>query len=101
MRAQVRREHRANRWAHFVNIGLGTWLLTQPPLINVQEPLLRWSEVILGAALIVLRRAGTVLAGAMGALGVCRHRRVGDGRALPVLDGEAPPPISPTRSSAR
>ena len=51
--AQVRTEHRANRWAHFVNIGLGTWLITQPVLINVNEPLLRWSEMVLGAMLMV------------------------------------------------
>lgn len=52
-KAQVKTEHSANRWAHFVNIGLGTWLLTQPPLIDVSEPLLRWSETALGVALIV------------------------------------------------
>ena len=51
--AQVRTEQRANRWAHFVNMGLGTWLITQPLLINVEEPLLRWSEIALGATLIV------------------------------------------------
>ncbi len=51
--AQVRTEHRANRWAHFVNMGLGTWLMTQPLLIDVTEPLLRWSEIVLGAMLIV------------------------------------------------
>lgn len=51
--ARLRAEHRANRWAHFVNIGLGTWLVTQPALINVGEPLLRWSELILGLVLIV------------------------------------------------
>ena len=51
--AQVRTEHGANRWAHFVNMGLATWLITQPLLINVEEPLLRWSEMILGATLIV------------------------------------------------
>jgi nucleoside-diphosphate-sugar epimerase len=51
--AQVKVEHQTNRWAHFVNIGLGTWLVTQPALINVGEPLLRWSELILGAALVV------------------------------------------------
>ncbi len=51
--AQVRTEHGANRWAHFVNVGLATWLVTQPPLINVEDPLLRWSEVILGAMLFV------------------------------------------------
>ena len=51
--AQVRTEHGANRWAHFVNMGLATWLITQPLLINIEEPLLRWSEIVLGATLIV------------------------------------------------
>ena len=51
--AQIKTEHRANRWAHFVNMGLGTWLVTQPVLINVAEPLLRWSEIVLGAMVIV------------------------------------------------
>ena len=51
--AQTKTEHRANRWAHFVNMGLGTWLVTQPVLINVAEPLLRWSEIVLGAMVIV------------------------------------------------
>jgi len=51
--AQIKAEHGANRWAHFVNIGLATWLITQPLLINVAEPLLRWSEMLLGAALLV------------------------------------------------
>ena len=46
-----REEHRATRWAHFVNIGLGLWLLTQPVMIQVREPLLFWSEIALGAAL--------------------------------------------------
>ena len=52
-REQVTREHRDNRWAHFLNIGLGTWLVTQPVLIGVAEPLLRWSEMILGIALMI------------------------------------------------
>ena len=51
--AQIRTEQRANRWAHFVNMGLGTWLITQPLLINVQEPLLRWNEMVLGAMLML------------------------------------------------
>ena len=51
--AQVKTEHGANRWAHFVNMGLATWLITQPLLINVEEPLLRWSEMVLGATLFV------------------------------------------------
>ena len=51
--ARFRDEYRANRWAHFINMGLGTWLVTQPTLINVGEPGLRRSELVLGAALIV------------------------------------------------
>lgn len=42
-----------NRWPHFVNIALGSWLFTQPLLIHVQEPMLRWSEMALGALLMV------------------------------------------------
>lgn len=49
---QIKSEHGANRWAHFVNVGLATWLITQPLLIDVAEPLLRWSEVLLGGALL-------------------------------------------------
>lgn len=51
--SQVRAEHGANRWAHFANMGLATWLITQPPLIDVREPLLAWSEMVLGVALFV------------------------------------------------
>ena len=47
-------EHRRFRWAHFANIFLGIWLVAQPPLIGVQEPLLRWSEMALGFATIIL-----------------------------------------------
>jgi nucleoside-diphosphate-sugar epimerase len=50
--AQIKTEHGENRWAHFVNMGLGTWLVTQPLLINVEEPLLRWSEMALGTVLV-------------------------------------------------
>ena len=46
-----------NRWPHFVNIALGSWLFTQPLLINVQEPMLRWSEMALGALLMVFATA--------------------------------------------
>jgi nucleoside-diphosphate-sugar epimerase len=51
--ARSKAELRANRWAHFVNLCLATWLLTQPLLIDVQEPWLRRSEMLLGAALLV------------------------------------------------
>jgi nucleoside-diphosphate-sugar epimerase len=51
--ARSKTELGANRWAHFVNLCLATWLLTQPLLIDVQEPWLRRSEMLLGAALLV------------------------------------------------
>ena len=51
--AKVRGEHRASRWAHFSNIALGVWLVTQPPMIQVEEPWLARSEIVLGAALIL------------------------------------------------
>jgi nucleoside-diphosphate-sugar epimerase len=51
--ALVKRELRANRWAHLANIGLGTWLVTQPPLLGVAEPGLRAAEIVLGVAVIV------------------------------------------------
>ena len=44
-------EHSAWRWAHRVNIGLGSWLLTQPLLVGVQEPWLRGREMTLGLLL--------------------------------------------------
>jgi nucleoside-diphosphate-sugar epimerase len=52
--ALVKREVRANRWAHFANIALGTWLVTQPALIAVDEPALRAAEMSIGAGVIAL-----------------------------------------------
>jgi nucleoside-diphosphate-sugar epimerase len=49
-----RSEHGRYRWAHFVNIALGTWLVTSPPLLGIEQQLMMWSEVVSGAALIVL-----------------------------------------------
>ena len=47
-------QHSRSRWAHFANIFLGLWLVFQPPVIQVEEPLLAWSEVGLGLATILL-----------------------------------------------
>lgn len=49
----MRAEHRAWRWAHFVNMGFGTWLLTQPPLINVENAWLARIEILLGVGLVL------------------------------------------------
>ncbi len=51
--AMLRDEHAGNRWAHFVNIALGVWLVTQPPMIGVEEVWLARSEIALGGALIL------------------------------------------------
>ncbi len=51
--AMLRGEHGGHRWAHFVNIALGVWLVTQPPMIGVGEAWLARSEIALGAALIL------------------------------------------------
>lgn len=48
-----RQEHGNHRWAHFVNMALGIWLLTQAYTVGVEESLLRWTEMGLGAALAV------------------------------------------------
>lgn len=49
----VKRELRTCRWAHFANVALGTWVLTQPALVGVTEPGLRLAEHLLGAGVIV------------------------------------------------
>jgi nucleoside-diphosphate-sugar epimerase len=51
--SQRHAEHRRNRWAHFTNIALGTWLITAPPLLGIRQPLEAWSDVISGSALII------------------------------------------------
>ena len=52
--ALVKREVSANRWAHFTNIALGTWLVTQPALIAVDEPGLRAAEMSIGVGVIAM-----------------------------------------------
>ena len=51
--ARRKAEHGHWRWAHIVNIGLGSWLLTQPLLVGVQEAGLRAGEMSLGLLLMV------------------------------------------------
>lgn len=48
-----RAAHADDRWAHFVNIALGFWILVQPVIVEVGEPALFWSEIALGAALML------------------------------------------------
>jgi nucleoside-diphosphate-sugar epimerase len=48
-----RREHGRYRWAHFVNIAFGTWLLASPPLLGVAHTAMVRSDVLAGVALII------------------------------------------------
>lgn len=76
-------QHRATRWTHFVNIGLAFWLMTQPPLIGVDNSFYAWSEVLLGGALLV-----TATASLSWQIGIARWASAGIGllvMALPVL----------------
>jgi hypothetical protein len=52
--AQRRSEHDRYRWTHFANVGLGTWLITSPPLLGLQQPQMILSDIASGAALVAL-----------------------------------------------
>jgi nucleoside-diphosphate-sugar epimerase/uncharacterized membrane protein len=51
---QYRHEHRRFRWAHLANIFMGTWLAASPPLIGLDAPVLVWSDVASGLAVVAL-----------------------------------------------
>jgi nucleoside-diphosphate-sugar epimerase len=51
--AQFGEAHRRNLWTHFVNIGLGTWLITSPPLLGIASPVLAASDITSGALLVL------------------------------------------------
>jgi nucleoside-diphosphate-sugar epimerase/uncharacterized membrane protein len=51
---RYRAEHRRNLWAHFLNLGLGTWLITAPATLGYQPGALAWSDVLSGVALVPL-----------------------------------------------
>ncbi len=53
-RAAFRRQHAKGLWAHFLNIGLGTWLITGPLTFGYEMGGLFWSDLVSGAVLIGL-----------------------------------------------
>jgi len=55
-RAEERRRdaHDRFRWAHFLNIGLGTWLVTSPPILGYQSFWMTWSDVASGLLVMAL-----------------------------------------------
>jgi nucleoside-diphosphate-sugar epimerase len=51
---RVRRdEHDATRWTHFMNIGLGAWLVTSPPTLGYADPAMTVSDIASGAAVML------------------------------------------------
>jgi len=81
--AERAQQHRATRWTHFVNLALAFWLMTQPPMIGIDDPFYAWSEFAAGALLLV-----TATASLSARLGFARWLSAGIGMvvmALPVL----------------
>lgn len=51
---EFRQQHQQNLWAHFLNIGMGFWLMTSPVMFNYESSPLVVSDVISGAVLVFL-----------------------------------------------
>ncbi len=50
---RYRADHAANLWAHFANLGVGTWLVTAPPLLGYGWGVLAASDIASGCAVLV------------------------------------------------
>lgn len=48
-----REAHSRYLWTHFINVALGTWLITAPPILDLQSRALATSDIISGIALAV------------------------------------------------
>jgi len=45
----MRDERRQNLWAHFLNMSMGTWLMTSPPILGYQDQAMIINDLISGA----------------------------------------------------
>lgn len=52
--AEYRQEHRCNLWGSFVIAALGIWLTASPPTLGEVSAAMMWSDMIAGAALLLL-----------------------------------------------
>ncbi|MFZ2169237.1 MAG: NAD-dependent epimerase/dehydratase family protein [Methylococcaceae bacterium] len=50
----MRDERRQNLWAHFLNMSLGTWLMTSPPILGYQDQAMVVNDLISGALVFLL-----------------------------------------------
>jgi nucleoside-diphosphate-sugar epimerase/uncharacterized membrane protein len=51
---RYRADHAQNLWVHFANLGIGTWLVTAPPLLGLGWGALAASDIISGFLVIAL-----------------------------------------------
>lgn len=52
--AAYREAHRRNLWAPFVNVALGAWLVTSPPILGYESTWMTWSDVVSGILVVGL-----------------------------------------------
>lgn len=52
--AQYREAHNRSLWAPFLNMGLGAWLATSPPMLGYESTLMVWSDVVSGLLILAL-----------------------------------------------
>jgi nucleoside-diphosphate-sugar epimerase/uncharacterized membrane protein len=45
---ELRQQHRDSLWAHFLNMGVGAWLLSSPAILGYNEPALIASDMVAG-----------------------------------------------------
>ena len=50
---RYREQHRQTQWAHYLNMGLGAWLVTSPPALGYAGTWLAYSDGLAGLALFV------------------------------------------------
>lgn len=50
----LQEERRQNLWAHFLNMGMGTWLMTSPPLLGYQDQAMITNDLLSGLAVFLL-----------------------------------------------
>lgn len=50
---RYRASHRRGLWAHGVNVGLGLWLVTAPPLLGYSDPMMIASDIVAGTAIVL------------------------------------------------
>lgn len=51
---RFRAAHRRSLWAPFINMGLGAWLMTSPPVLGYESAAMGWSDGLAGLAIVLL-----------------------------------------------